>query len=128
VSFNDGLDLTSAVNLSNYEITDPAGRRVRVRSAVFDAATNTVTLLLAGRINLHHTYQFTVVGTGPSAVRNTQGVLLDGADTGTPGSNYNGTLDWRNVVLTPAEMKKYDHSAQAKPAGALNHRFLHRSH
>jgi hypothetical protein len=128
LSFNDGLDPTSAVNLSNYRVIDPAGRSVRIRSAVFDASTNTVTLLPADRINLHHTYRLTVVGTGSSGVRNAEGVLLDGADTGTPGSDYNGTLNWRNVVLTPAEIEKYVHPAQAKPAGALNHRFHHRSH
>jgi hypothetical protein len=128
VSFDDGLDPTSAVNLSNFRITDPAGRSVRIRSAVFDAASNAVTLRPAERINLHHTYHFKVIGTGPHGVCDTQGILLDGANTGTPGSDYSGTLNWRNLVLTPAEAEKYDHPAQAKPAGALNHRFLHRSH
>jgi Bacterial Ig-like domain (group 3) len=55
VSFNEALDPVSAVNLRNYRITGPAGRSVRIRSAVFDAATNTVTLRPADRINLHHT-------------------------------------------------------------------------
>jgi hypothetical protein len=127
VTFNDGLDPASAVNLSSYRITDPSGHQVRITSAVFDAKTNSVTLRTASRINLHHTYHFTVMGTGQNAVRNTLGVLLDGANTGSPGSNYSGTLDWRNVVLTPAEIQKYVHPAQFKPAGALNHRFFNRS-
>ena len=82
VSFNEALDPTSAVNPDNYRITDPAGRSVRIKSAVFDAETNTVTLRPADRINLHHTYQLTLVGTGPDGIRNTQGELLDGANTG----------------------------------------------
>ena len=56
VSFNEALDPASAENLSNYAITDPAHRSVRINSAVFDAATDTVTLRPADRINLHHTY------------------------------------------------------------------------
>ena len=68
VSFNDPLDPISAVNLSNYRITNPAGHPVRIRSAVFDAATNTVTLRPADRINLHHTYRFEVIGTGASVL------------------------------------------------------------
>jgi hypothetical protein len=126
VTFNDPLDPTSAVNLNSYRITDSSGRQVRIASAVFDAETNSVTLRTASRINLHHTYHFTVMGTGQNAVRNTQGILLDGANTGSPGSNYAGTLTWRNAVLTPAEIEKYVHPTRFKPAGALNYRFLHR--
>jgi hypothetical protein len=124
VSFNEPLDPTSAVSLSNYKITDPAGRSVGISSAAFDAETNTVTLRPKERINLHHTYHFTVIGTGPGGVRNTKGLLLDETNSGTPDGNYTCTLNWRNVVLTPAEIKKYGQPGQAGPAGALNYRFL----
>ena len=90
VHFLDALDPISAVNLSNYRITDPSGKPVRIKSAVFDAATNSVTLRPTERINLHHTYQFTVMGTGSGGVRNTQGVPLDGADTGSAGQQLRG--------------------------------------
>ena len=76
-----------------------------------------MTLRPAERINLHHTYHLTVIGTGPGGMRNTQGVLLDGADTGSAGSNYTGTLNWRNVVLTPAEVKKYAHPIRCQAGG-----------
>jgi hypothetical protein len=122
VSFNDPLERVSAVNLNNYRITDPAGRSVRIKSAVFDAGTNTVTLRPAHRINLHHTYHFEVIGTGPDGVRNTEGILLDGADNGEPASNYAGTLTWRNAVLTPAQIAKYAHPKVSKPGGPLSHR------
>ncbi len=128
VSFNEALDPASAVNLSNYRITGPAGRSVRIRSAVFGAATNTVTVRPADRINLHHTYHLTLVGIGPDGIQNTQGELLDGADTGSPDGNYTGTLTWRNVVFTPAEIKKYIDPILAKPAGALNHHFQASNH
>jgi parallel beta-helix repeat protein len=125
VSFSEALDPASAVNLRNYRITDPCGQPVRIRSAVYDVHSNTVTLRPAHRINLHHRYYFMVVGTGPDGVRNTQGMLLDGADTGRPDSDYRCALTWRNVRLTPAEFRKYVHPGQATPAGALNQRFLH---
>jgi Bacterial Ig-like domain (group 3) len=128
VTFNEALDPASAVNLNNYRITDPAGRSVRISSAIFDATTNTVTLRPVDRINLHHTYQLRLIGTGPGGIRNTRGELLDGANTGNADSDYTANLTWRNVVLTPAQARKYDHPSQAKPAGALHHRFLRPSH
>ena len=73
VSFNEALDPASAANLNNYKITDPSGRSVRISSAVFDAATNTLTLRPAKRINLHHTYQLELVGTGTDGIRSTKG-------------------------------------------------------
>jgi hypothetical protein len=128
LTFDEALDPASAASLRNYRLVDPHGRSVRISSAVFDAKTNTVTLRPAERINLHHTYHLTVIGTGPGGVRNAQGLLLDGTDGGTPDSNYNCSLTWRNVVLTAAELTKYMHRSQAKPAGALNHQFHKRSH
>jgi hypothetical protein len=128
LNFNDGLDPTSAQNLSNYKLVGPDGRAVHIGSAVFDAATNTVTLRPTSRINLHHTYHLTVMGTGPHGVTNTEGILLDGADTGKPGSNYQGTLTWRNVVWAPGELNKNGQPKPYVPAGPLQHRFLTRSH
>ena len=53
-----------------------------------------------------------------------EGELLDGADAGSRRhGDYAGTLTWRNVVLTPAELRKYVHPSQATPAGALSHHF-----
>jgi hypothetical protein len=127
VRFNEALDPASAANLSNYKITDPAGRSVRPTSAVLNAGTSTVTLRPAERINLHHTYHLTVIGTGPGGVRNSKRILLDETSTGTPDSNCTCTLNWRNAVLTPAEMRKYVLPGPARPGGALNFRFLHQS-
>jgi hypothetical protein len=128
VRFNEPLDPTSAANVGNYKITDPAGRSVRLRSAVLDAGTDTVILRPAERINLHHAYRLTVIGTGSGGVRNTKGILLDETNTGTSDGNYTCTLNWRNAVLTAAEIKKYVVPGPATPGGALNFRFLHRSH
>ena len=127
LNFNDGPDPTSAQDLRNYKIVDPDGRFVSIGSATFDPAANTVTLRPKSRINLHHTYHLTVIGTGATGVRDSRGLLLDGANTGQPGSNYTGTLTGDNVVWTPAEYKKYVHPQHARPTGPMSHRFLSRS-
>ena len=126
LGFNDGLDSTSARDLRNYKIVGPAGRSIAIDSATFDPAANTVTLRPRTRINIHHTYRLTVIGTGATGVRDSNGILLDGADNGHPGSNYMGTLSWDSVVWTPAEAKKYDHPKPVKPGGPLSHRFASR--
>jgi hypothetical protein len=117
LTFNDGLDPASAENMANYKIVDPSGRPVAVESVNFDAALNTVTIRPRTRINLHHTYELTVIGTGANGVRDTEGRLLDGANTGVPGSDYVGRLAWRNLMWTPAEYKKYVHPHHVKSAG-----------
>jgi hypothetical protein len=123
LTFNDGLDPTSASELADYKIVGPDGRSVAISSATLDAALNTVTLRPKTRINLHHTYELIVIGTGAHGVRDTHGTLLDGANNGQPGSNYTGSLTWRNVVWTPAEYQKYVHPQNATPTGALKHHF-----
>jgi hypothetical protein len=52
--------------------------------------------------------------------------MLGGDGDGLPGTDYAARLTWRNVVLTPAEARKYDHALmhQARPAGPLAHRFI----
>ncbi len=124
LTFNDGLDPASAQDLSNYKLVGPAGRSIAITSAVYDPTSNTVTLSPRTRVDLHDTYQLTVIGTGAGGVTDTRGALLDGADTGQPGSNYTAPLTWRNVVLTPAEARKYGRPKASKPAGALSHKFL----
>jgi CSLREA domain-containing protein len=128
LSFNDGLDPTSAQNLRNYKIIGPGGKPVSIGSAVFNEATNSVTLRPTTRINLHHTYQLMVDGTSPHGVRDSLGLLLDGTNNGKPGSNYKGTLTWKNVVWAPGELDKNGHPKPYKPAGALIHKFLSRPH
>jgi hypothetical protein len=128
ITFDEALDPASAVRRSNYRIKDPSGRIVRIKSAVLDATTNTVTLRFAERISIHHPYHLTVIGTGKNGIRNTLGMLLDGTSSGTADGNYTAPLTWRNLVLTPAELANEVRERHATPAGALNHHFLKRSH
>jgi hypothetical protein len=138
LNFNDGLDPTSAQDINNYKIVGPAGNTVAIGTVTFDPKTNSVTIRPKGRINIHHTYHLTVVGTGATGVRDTDGRLLDGTNNGRPGSNYSGTLTWGNVMWTKAEAKKYlpyflnkekTHLNKAKShPSPLNHKFLSKKH
>jgi hypothetical protein len=131
LNFNDGLDPNSAQDMNNYKIVGPAGIPVAIASVSFDPKANSVTIRPKGRINIHHTYRLTVVGTGAKGVRDTDGRLLDGTNNGRPGSNYSGTLTWGNVMWTPAEAKKYlpyflnKEKSHPSPVG---HRFLSKKH
>ncbi len=126
LTFSSGLDPTTAQDVRNYRILGPLGRRFAIGSAVYDPATHTVTLRPDEKINLHHDYQLTVIGTGPGGVASASGTLLDGDGDGSSGSNYAATLNWKNVVLTPAESLKLHAQGLGKPSGPLAHRFAFR--
>ena len=101
LTFNQALDATTAQDPQDYRIIGPAGRTIRVKEAVYDPAANTVTLHPARRIDIHYRYKLIVDGTAPGGLTNTQGQLLDGTDSGEPGSDYSASLTWRNLVLGP---------------------------
>jgi streptogramin lyase len=90
LSFDEPLDPTSAQDLGNYQLVQLArrSRTVRIRSAVYDPATRTVTLSPVRRLRPRHLYRLAVIGTGPTGVADTSGNLLDGQKTGHPGSNF----------------------------------------
>ena len=103
LTFDQALEQTTAEDTHNYRITGPRGRAIRVTSAVYDPTTETVTLHPSERINIHYKYNLTVDGTKPGGLTDTQGLLLDGAESGKPGSKYRAALTWRDLVLpTPA--------------------------
>jgi type VI secretion system secreted protein VgrG len=98
LQFNEPLDPVPAQNPSNYIIQNFKSRPVGIRSAVYDPATDTVLLRPGQRLNLHHPAQLLVMGTSPTGLTNTNGILLDGADTGQPGSNFSTFLRRRNLA------------------------------
>src|SRR5262249_5286066 len=108
VTFSAALDPTSAQDLRNFVITAPSGRKIAMKSAVYDPTAYTVTLKPRERISIHHAYRFTVIGTGAHGVKGADGTPLDPVEDGMPGSNYVTSLTWRNLVLTPGEIAKYD--------------------
>ena len=116
LTFSAALDPIRAQDVRNYRITDPAGRSIGIDSAVYDPTAQTVTLRPRPRIDLHHTYHVTVIGTGSGGVADVRDNLLDGAGNGNAGSDYVTTLNWRNVVLTPAEARRWLPAKHAIPS------------
>ena len=85
LTFSSALDPTSANDVKNYQIVTTAGLVIPVRAAVYDAATLTVTLFPAKRLNLHVFHQLTVNGTSPVGLAGATGVPLDGLGNGDTG-------------------------------------------
>ncbi len=118
LSFSAPLDPARATDLSNYTLipVGPGGRSaahplpIPIRFAVYDPSTRTVTLTPFRPINLHLYYRLTINGTAPGGVA-AGGTLLDGADTGSPGSDYVavvhkfGPVTIKSSARTPAGLR-----------------------
>jgi hypothetical protein len=111
LTFSEPLDADGAQQVSNYQLTTPQGRPIRIRKAVYDSATNSVTLHPAIRLSLRRVYGLTVVasignlidGSGRVAgvigeIKDLSGLLLDGAGNGQPGSNFYTSISRANLV------------------------------
>ncbi len=98
-TFSQGLNPTTAQDVNNYTITpaNGVGTQPQVILALYrpgDANVHDmVTLFLNGpTVNLHRPYTLTVNGSTATGVSNNEGVLLDGLNNGTPGTNFTTTL------------------------------------
>ncbi|WZO98058.1 right-handed parallel beta-helix repeat-containing protein [Isosphaeraceae bacterium EP7] len=98
LTFSGPLNVASAQNVANYRITDGRGKPVAIRSATYDAATQTVTLTPARRLDIHKVYTLTVLGTGSTHLTGADGLALDGVGNGTPGSNFVAPISWRTLT------------------------------
>ncbi|HWE37650.1 MAG TPA: choice-of-anchor E domain-containing protein [Isosphaeraceae bacterium] len=101
LTFDQAMNAAAAQDLNNYRLAEiarpePFGLfyhkpiNIPLKSATYDAAHQTVTLVAKQHLDVHRIYQLTVNGTTATGLTSTQGVLLDGADTGQPGSNFVG--------------------------------------
>ena len=121
LNFNGPLDPTSAQNPLNYRIFGPGGHRITVVSAIYDPATQTVTLVPAERLNIHWKYSLTVNGATPAGLTNPSGVPLDGSGEGQVGSNYVTSITRRNLVGKASKLPTYYlvHKAPPRPGITL---------
>ncbi len=99
LTFDRALDATDAQNLSNYRITTASGSRIKLKSAVYDDRTHTVTLRPVIRMNLHRRYSISINGSSPTGVQDAARELLDGTHSGTPGSDYHGEIVAKDLVI-----------------------------
>ncbi len=88
LTVSSALDPTSANDVKNYQIVTTGGLVIPVRAAVYDAATLTVTLFPAKRLNLHVFHQLTVNGASSVGLAGATGVPLDGLGNGALGTNF----------------------------------------
>jgi hypothetical protein len=99
LSFNDALDPASATNAAAYVVKDTQGQRVKLSHVVYDASTNSVAIWPDRLLNFHHAFTIRVLGTGPNTVKDAAGRALDGANTGSPGSDFKFTVTRKNLVF-----------------------------
>ncbi|GAC1467843.1 MAG: hypothetical protein NVSMB9_09900 [Isosphaeraceae bacterium] len=128
VTFNRALLPARAINAGNYLLTDlgPNGaigrhpqRSIRIVSASYDPVAHAVTLLPEHRLNLHHRFLLRVVGTGSSGLADSKGILLDGAGTGKPGSDYVTSFDRSILAGMPSVLQTgRGHGGVGRPSPA----------
>ncbi len=109
LTFNEQLDPDTAGNPNNYLVYSP-GRNGYIGSpqdvldeimtGYYNSTNNTVTLVMAEPLRLSQLHRIIVVGTGPTAITDVNGVALDGQSNGVPGSNYS-TIFGRGILVGP---------------------------
>jgi hypothetical protein len=105
------MNPATALGLSNYILLGPSGGVMKIDSAVYDSALNTVTLRPRRRLDMRSTYYLRINGGGANAVSSSGGMALDGASTGVPGSPFVATL--KGFPVTPGRASILKH---ARPA------------
>ena len=118
LAFDQALDPNRAQNVKNYRIVtlggpgrggSRVGQVTAVVRAVYDPSRHTVTLFLAGRLDIHNRYRLSVDGTSPTGLESTTGAMLAGTPNGKPGSNYvavitRSTLAGSSTGMVPLSM------------------------
>ncbi len=125
LEFNGPLNSTSAQNPLNYQIVGPNGHGITVDSATYEAATHTVTLKLAERLNIHRRFRLTVNGTAPTGLTNLSGIPLDGAGNGRPATNYVTSITWRNLAGRESKLPTLGLISSARLRAAKTHTSPH---
>ena len=97
LTYSGSVIPSTATNLANYKIVS-AGKDGKfgtkddvnrpIQAITYNTTTHVVTLRLKRTIGLHTTVVLKVVGSNPGGVRGTGGQLLDGGQTGQPGSDF----------------------------------------
>ena len=95
IRFNVAIEAASANDLRNYAIVEvgPRGRArpraepIALKSATYDAATDTVTLVPKHHLKYSGYYRLTIDGSSPSGLTSLAGVQLAGERVGQSGTN-----------------------------------------
>jgi hypothetical protein len=96
--FSQPLDPARAENMANYILRDHDSRPVTIVEADYLPDSQSVVLRPRRRLNLHFHAALLVIGRAPTGLSNTSGVLLDGANTGQPGSDFSARIARRDLL------------------------------
>jgi hypothetical protein len=96
LNFSTAINPAGAQYVHNYTIVPaghagrvaPPARPIPIASALYDPVAHTVRLTPRHRLNLHGYYRLTVSAALPNGLKSLDGIPLDGAGQGQPGSNY----------------------------------------
>ena len=133
IYFDMALDRNSVQLASNYKleawhIVGLLGQSIPVKAAKYNAKTHAVTLSFSQRLVLRKTYTLTINGTTSSGIKNVAVVLLDGGNTGHPGSNFVTTITQQNLAGSanqrpaPTAVRTRVKILPAHASGAARHR------
>jgi uncharacterized repeat protein (TIGR01451 family) len=125
LGFGAPVDAAWAQNTANYQIVRLGGthRPIRVKSAVYDDATWTVTLRPVHRLNLHDLFRLTVLDSGTSGRSDPSGRVPNSSNApADAASSFVTIISAADVVMTtknPAILRSYheivlDQSAELK--------------
>jgi hypothetical protein len=92
---------------------------IRLRSAVFDPANDTITLTPRKAFALNTPVQLTINGSSPSGLQDTAGQLIDGDGNGAAGGNAVAVIRRTGVTLNPVAAAVSRPSRRASSAGSI---------
>jgi hypothetical protein len=61
VTFDGPVDATKAENPDNYSVIKPSGKKIPIKSATYNPATNSVTVIPARQLNVHYHFRLSLV-------------------------------------------------------------------
>jgi hypothetical protein len=102
LNFDEPLAPGPAQDVAAYhlvQVKKQSARPIRIKAAVYNPSARTVTLALAGRINLRRGLRLTVAGTGADALASVSGAQLDGRADGQPGSDFVAVVTTANPIF-----------------------------
>ena len=99
LTFSQPLVAATAQDVNNYLLRTANGQPIFIDSAVYDAATNSVTLQPHLPLNVHKAYTLTVTGAFPFGLQGTNGQFLAGAGAGLPGTAFVTTINARTPFV-----------------------------
>ena len=108
VNFSGQLSAAQADNVANFRLAAANGKGIftarnspvmMLRSAAFNPANDTVTLIPKKAFTVAKPLQLTINGTAPSGLQDTSGQLIDGDNNGTAGGNAVAMIRRNGVTM-----------------------------